>query len=113
MAFFYADENFDYGVVERLRAAGHDVLTVQEALEQGRNDARVLERATSEGRCVLTFDRADFRRLHRHNPSHAGIISCTRDIDCDALTGRIEQAAVNAGPLAGQLIVVTRPLRTL
>jgi hypothetical protein len=28
MAFFYADENFDYGVVERLRVLGHDVLVV-------------------------------------------------------------------------------------
>ena len=74
MALFYADEYFNYGVVERLRTAGHDVLTVQEAGEQGRDDARVLERATSEGRCVLTFDRTDFKRLHRQNPSHAGII---------------------------------------
>ncbi|HJZ93072.1 MAG TPA: DUF5615 family PIN-like protein [Gemmataceae bacterium] len=66
MALIYADENFDYLVVERLRVLGHDVLTVQEAGEQGRDDARVLERATSEGRCVLTFDRMDFKRLHRH-----------------------------------------------
>ena len=112
MTLFYADENFDYGVVERLRAAGHAVLTVQEAGEQGRDDARVLERATSESRCVLTFDRTDFKRLHRHNPSHAGIISCTRDNVRDALAGRIDQAAVSAGTLAGQLIVVTRPPRT-
>ena len=62
MARFYADENFDYGVVQHLRAAGHDVLTVQEVGEQGRDDARVLERATLEGRCVLTFDRTDHCR---------------------------------------------------
>jgi len=36
MALFYADENFDYPVVERLRVLGHDVLTVQAAGEQGR-----------------------------------------------------------------------------
>src|SRR5437763_5466480 len=111
MALFYADENFDYGVVERLRAAGHDVLTVQEAGEQGRDDTRVLERATSDGRCVLTFDRTDFKRLHRHSSSHAGIIGCTRDNDADALAARIEQAARDAGNLAGHLIVVPRPQR--
>jgi predicted nuclease of predicted toxin-antitoxin system len=112
MALFYADENFDYGVVRRLRAAGHDELTVQEAGEQGRDDTRVLGRAILEGRCVLTFDRADFKRLHRQCTSHSGIISCTRDNDADALASRIEQACINAGTLAGQLITVTRPQHT-
>lgn len=111
MALFYADENFDYGIVQHLRADGHDVLTVQEAgeRERGRDNTRVLERATLEGRCVLTFDRADFKRLHRQNPSHAGIICCTRDNDRDALADRIDRATLNAGSQAGQLIIVTRP----
>ena len=111
MARFYADENFDYQVVERLRALGHDVLTVQEAGEQGGDDARVLARATGDGRCVLTFDRMDFKRLHRHNPAHAGIISCTRDDDRDGLAARIHLAAI-AGPLAGQHVRVNRPPST-
>ena len=109
MALFYADENFDYGVVDRLRALGHDVLTVQEAGERGGDDARVLQRATADGRCVLTFDRPDFKRLHRHTPGHAGIISCKRDDDRDALAARIDQAARSAGTLAGQHIRVNRP----
>lgn len=92
MAQFCADENFDFGVVVRLRALGHDVLTVQEASEQGGDDARVLERATLDGRAVITFDRPDFKRLHRLSPSHAGIISCTRDNDRDALADRIHLA---------------------
>ena len=112
MARFYADENFDYQVVERLRALGHDVLTVQEAGEQGRDDARVLERATIDGRCVLTFDRADYKRLHRHQPAHAGIISCTRDDDRDGLAMRIHLAAPAAGSLAGQHVRVNRPTTT-
>src|ERR1700687_2667550 len=109
MAAFYADENFDYGVVERLRALGHNVLTVQEAGEQGRDDARVLERATAEARCVLTFDRLDFKRLHGQNPAHAGIVSCTRDNDRDALPMRIDRAVNAAGVVAGQLIRIIRP----
>jgi predicted nuclease of predicted toxin-antitoxin system len=109
MAHFYADENFDYGVVERLRALGNDVLTVQEAGEQAGDDARVLARATSDGRCVLTFDHRDFKRLHRQNPTHSGIITCTRDRGRDGLASRIDQAARNAGTLAGKLIRVTKP----
>src|SRR6059058_5610285 len=102
MALLYADDNFDYPVVERLRILGHDVLTVQEAGEQGRDDARVLERAMMEGRCVLTFDRPDFKRLHRGNSVHAGIVSCTRDNDCDALTARIHLAVTAVSSVAGQ-----------
>jgi len=112
MARFYADENFDYPVVERLRTLGHDVLTVQEAGERGGGDARGLERAASEGRCVLTLDRAGLKRLHRHTPAHAGIISCTRDDDRDGLAARIHLAAIAAGSLVGQHIRVNRPTAT-
>ena len=35
MALLYADENFDYPVVEFLRQLGHGVLTVQEAGRRG------------------------------------------------------------------------------
>ena len=109
MAHFYADENFDFLVVERLRAFGHDVLTVQEAGEQGGDDQRVLSRASSEGRCVLTFDRMDFKRLHRHVSAHAGIISCTRDNDRGALATRIDAVALTTDTLVGQHIRVNRP----
>jgi hypothetical protein len=108
MALFYADENFDYRVVERLRTMGHGVLTVQEAGEHGGDDARVLAHATNAGRAVLTFDRRDFERLHRANPGHAGIVSCTRD-DPAPLATRIDQAVAAAGALAGQHIRVNRP----
>ena len=109
MARFYADENFDYGVVERLSQLGHNVLTVQEAGERGGDDPRVLARAISEGRAVLTFDRGDFDRLHRRNSTHAGIVSCTPDPDCDALAARIDRATSSAGTLAGQHLRVNRP----
>ena len=43
MALLYADEDFHFGVVERLRQRGHDVLTVQDLvgleLEQFREPA--------------------------------------------------------------------------
>ncbi|MCE9530118.1 MAG: DUF5615 family PIN-like protein [Planctomycetes bacterium] len=109
MARFYADENFDYGVVVRLRDLGHDVLTVQEAGEQGNDDDIVLQRAISDSRCVLTFDRSDFARLHRLSALHAGIISCTRDNDREALAVRIHQIAIFVSDLNGQHLRVNRP----
>jgi hypothetical protein len=105
----YADEDSDYPVVERLRRLGHDVLTVQEAGRRGSSDAQVLGDATAAGRTVLTHNRWHFERLHRQDPSHAGIISCTPDDDLDALAARIDQAIAAAGSLAGQHIRVNRP----
>jgi len=109
MALLYADEDFDYTVVERLRRMGHDVLTVQEAGRMGGSDTQVLADATAIQRAVLTFNRCDFVRLHRQNPTHNGIISCTRDDDADALAARIDASIAAAGPLAGQHIRVNKP----
>lgn len=108
MALLYADENFDYRVVEHLRLLGHDVLTVQEAGERGGDDARVLAYATATSRAVLTFDRRDFERLHRANPHHAGIVSCSRD-QPDVLAARIDQTLQSIGSIQGQHVRVNRP----
>lgn len=98
MALLYADEDFHYEVVEHLRRLGHDVLTVQEAGRAGGSDAQVVADATQAGRAVLTYNRRHFRRLHRQQPNHAGIISCTRDDDdLDALATRVDQAIAAAG----------------
>jgi predicted nuclease of predicted toxin-antitoxin system len=56
-----ADENFPSEAVGALREGGHDVLWVRAAFP-GASDSRVLERATSEQRIVLTFDK-DFGEL--------------------------------------------------
>jgi predicted nuclease of predicted toxin-antitoxin system len=109
MARFYADENFDYPTVERLRALGHDVLTVQEAGRRASTDAQVLADATAAGRAVLTHDRDDFKFLHRHNRQHAGIVSCTPDDDRDALAARIHAAVQAAGDLTGKHIRIDLP----
>jgi len=108
MALLYADEDFDYAVVESLRRKGHDVVTVQEAGRRGGNDAQVLADATAAARAVLTHNRWDFEHLHRHNPVHAGIISCSRDDDADALAARIDQAIAAAATLVGQHFRVDR-----
>lgn len=111
MARLYADENFDYPVVEELRRLGHDVLTAQEAgqAQQRVPDATVLAFATAQVRAVLTFNRRDFIRLHRQSAAHSGIIVCTRDDDSVALAARIHQAVGTAAALNGQLTRITRP----
>ncbi len=111
MALLYADEDFHYDVVIRVRQRGHDVQTVQEAGRAGGSDGQVLADATANGRAVLTFKRRDFRKLYRQTPYHAGIISCSRDDDLDALADRIDKAIAAAGSVAGRHIRVNRPTK--
>jgi predicted nuclease of predicted toxin-antitoxin system len=81
MARLYANENFPLPVVQALRQAGHDVITVAETGKAERSwpDEEVLEFATQDNRAVLTLNRKHFLRLHRERPDHAGIILCTFD----------------------------------
>ncbi len=112
MARLYADEDFDRHVVVQLRALGHDVLTVQEAGRRGLPDEVVLADATSQGRAVLTFNRDDFKRLHRLTEKHCGVIVCTRDADASALAMRVHNEILTAGgPLECRLLRVCRPAR--
>jgi Domain of unknown function (DUF5615) len=108
MANLYADENFKYAVVEELRQRGHDVLTVQEANQQGSDDAQVLAYAISANRAVLTFNRRHFIKLHQQTPKHAGIIVCTHD-DAAPLADRIHLAILACPVLDNQLLRITRP----
>jgi uncharacterized protein with PIN domain len=113
MAQLYADEQFPYQVVECLRDLGHDILTVQEAGKANAKipDDEVLEFATSNNRVVLTLNRRDFKRLHRFQPSHAGIIICTDDADRSSLAERINTAILETKILTSKLISVVRPSR--
>jgi hypothetical protein len=113
VADLYADENFPGPVVRHLRTLGHDVLTAQEdgRAHQKIPDADVLTRATALGRAVLTNDRRDYHRLHAADPGHAGIVTCTRDLDFPALGDRIHAAITALPTLAGQLVKVVRPNR--
>ena len=97
-------------VVEELRRLRHDVLT---ALEDGRAnqsipDKEVLARAVELKRAVLTLNRVDFKRLHRHRPEHAGIIICTNDPDRAGQAQRIAEAFGDADNINGQLIRIYR-----
>jgi predicted nuclease of predicted toxin-antitoxin system len=113
MASLYADEQFPFEVVEYLRNLGHDVLTVQEAGNANLKipDGEVLAFAISHKRAVLTLNRKDFKRLHRSQPSHSGIIVCTDDSDRRRFAERIHVAISAVEPLSGNLISVVRPAK--
>ncbi len=113
MARLYADEQFPFEVVENLILLGHDVLTVQAAGNANLKipDDRVLEFATTKDRVVLTLNRKDFKRLHRSQANHAGIIICTDDANRSALAERINAAILVEPVLSGKLISVVRPVR--
>jgi hypothetical protein len=110
MARLYSNESFPLAAVEKLRALGHDVLTVQEAgqADQALPDNEVLAFATREERTLRTLNRAHFIRLHRQEPGHAGIIVCTFDPDFNGQGERIDQAIGGRTSLAGQLLRVNR-----
>jgi hypothetical protein len=110
VASFYADEQFPLPIVRRLRARGHDVLTVQEAGRSNQEipDEQVLADATALNRAVLTLNRKDFKRLHRLQPDHAGIISCKDDQNWDRITENIDRAIAATSSFKGKLIRVNR-----
>ncbi len=113
MARLYADEQFPFEVVENLIGLGHNVLTVQAAGNANLKipDEQVLDFATGDDRAVLTLNRKDFKRLHRYQPNHAGIIICTDDANRSALAERINVAILTELVLASKLISVVRPMK--
>lgn len=74
----YADENFRQPLINELRKLGYDILTSREAKQdnQGISDQDVLSFATNQNRAVITYNRKDFRQLHRKGLPHYGIILC-------------------------------------
>ncbi len=94
----YADENFDYPVVNELRAIGHDVLTAQQDGRRQAPDPVILARAHALGRVVVTFNRRDYERLDRQGQTHSGIVSATHDLDVQALAARIDAALAGRTP---------------
>src|SRR4051812_34388281 len=110
MARLLADEDLPRAVTLRLRALGHDVLTVLEAglANVGTPDSPILAYASERGRTVVTHNRRDFRRLHRRAHLHTGIVICTRDDDHGALAQRIHDALQEDPELHGVLIRVTK-----
>jgi predicted nuclease of predicted toxin-antitoxin system len=69
-----ADENIAPEVIAGLRARGRNLRTAWDERLIGRADVDVLERATSQGRVVVTHDLAFGRSAIRAGTSFVGII---------------------------------------
>ncbi len=97
-------------LVNRLRKAGHDILTVNEAGLTSSSDDVVLDYARVDGRVLLTHNCDDFEALHEEDPNHPGILAIYRD--ANRLKNMSRQAIVKAlanleaanVPLANQFI---------
>jgi predicted nuclease of predicted toxin-antitoxin system len=87
---FLADENVSRLVVERLRADGHEVVSIVQ-IEPGAPDKTVLRTADVEGRILITEDR-DFGELvvRQHMA-----VRCVLLLELDRLTNRAEADRVS------------------
>ncbi len=61
---FFLDENFSLKVAMRLRAMGHDVITVDDIGRKGAHDEDHLFFARTQGRIFVSHD-GDFYLIHR------------------------------------------------
>ena len=62
-------------LIELLRNAGHDIITVSEAGLERKPDSFVLDYARQERRVLLTRNCDDFHTLHQSNNDHYGILA--------------------------------------
>jgi predicted nuclease of predicted toxin-antitoxin system len=68
-----ADESLDRQIIEQLRAAGHEVLSVAE-MEPGVDDTTVLARANSHDALLVTGDKDFGELVFRQQLVHRGVI---------------------------------------
>lgn len=68
-------------LINRLRRAGHDVISATEAGLEGAPDDRVLEYARHTNRVLLTRNCEEFRERQRSQPDHPGICGIYRERD--------------------------------
>lgn len=105
-----ADENFSANVNLELKGLGHDLITLSDLglSDIGYPDAQVLEKATELNRCVLTFNRSDFIKLHNKGNKHAGIVVCTFNSNAKELAEKINAEISEIENLSGRLIRIYR-----
>jgi hypothetical protein len=77
---FYLDEDLTPAIAPALRRRGVDAISAHEVGQIGVGDAEQLTFAAGQGRCLVTGNPRDFRRLARdavaRGRAHAGIVLC-------------------------------------
>lgn len=77
---FYLDEDLTPAIATALRKRGVDAVSAHEVGNIGLGDAEQLIFATGQGRCLVSANARDFRRLGRdaieQGRPHAGIVLC-------------------------------------
>lgn len=91
MARLYLDENISPATQQILAQNGHDVVHAFDLGNRSTSDAEHLWIAAQAGRILITFNRNDFRELHRLwtalntwgriDRKHAGVLTSWGDID--------------------------------
>jgi predicted nuclease of predicted toxin-antitoxin system len=104
---FLADENVSRLVVERLRAAGFDVASVQET-RPGAPDKDVLDEADRGDRILVTEDRDFGELVIRQRLKVRGVILLELDRLPSAMEAELvaETVRIHAKKLTGNLLVV-------
>lgn len=104
---FVADECCDALMVAGLRAAGHDVVYIQE-ISAGTNDQSVLALATAQERILITEDKDFGELVVRLRLPAFGIILLRMDpADSDSKLSRMNDILqTDADRLAGHFVVV-------
>jgi hypothetical protein len=107
---FYANENLSLMLVNELRKLSYDILTSYEAgnANQKIPDEQVLTESIKNNRCVLTFNRDDFVKLHHSGIQHSGIIVCKDDRDYQGQASTLAQYLNNQTKLSNRLIRILK-----
>ncbi len=75
---FFTDEDVYRAIAEKLCEAGYDAVSTPDVDRLGEHDESQLQWAAQEGRALITFNVADFARLHHQwmdaSRHHAGMI---------------------------------------
>lgn len=101
-------------LVNLLRDAGHDVVTVNEVGLISQPDPVVLDYARQNNRVLLTHNCRDFQALHQANPNHPGILAVYRDGDFSknmsrkAIVVALANLEAASFPLANQFICLNQ-----
>ncbi len=104
---FLADENVSRLVVERLRGAGFDVMSIAET-RSGTSDADILKTADREDRILITEDRDFGELVLRQRLDVRGMILLELDRLSNAAEASVvaETVSAHAAKLSGNLLVI-------